>query len=220
LKTAAVRSPRVPKLCAELGLEILPTNKNPGPGQTTAGSTLHAIYRSHGEGHLVMLLRTLMETDGNSAHINEFTLYAISDIMLAHPEWPEAGLKWLEVFDMVDLGDIRAQAKRNRAAVPQRHGIAAALRRELAIMFDNPNYSQPSRTEDGVAIENDLIYGTREIAKFLEIPIQRCRELIAAGNLPTFTMPGATTRCARKSALNAHWQALEEAATRPITKAA
>ena len=50
------------------------------------------------------------------------------------------------------------------------------------------------------------------IAEFLEIPIQRCRELIAEGNLPTFQMPGATTRCARKSALNAHWQALEEAA--------
>ena len=64
-------------------------------------------------------------------------------------------------------------------------------------------------------IENDLIYGTRAIAEFLEIPIQRCRELIAAGNLPTFTMPGASTRCARKSSLNAHWAALEEAAKAP-----
>ena len=50
------------------------------------------------------------------------------------------------------------------------------------------------------------------IAAFLQIPIQRYRELIAEGNLPTFTMPGATTRYARKSALNAYWQALEEAA--------
>jgi hypothetical protein len=213
LKTAVIRSPRVPKICAELGLEILATNKTRGPGQTTAGSTLHAIYRSHGEGHLIILLRTLLESEGGSEHITEFTLYAISDIMLAHPEWPDSGLKWLEAFDRIDLGDIREQAKRNRAAVPQRHGIAAALHRELSNAFDPANLQQCSRTEDAsMPIENDLIYGTRAIAEFLEIPIQRCRELIAAGNLPTFQMPGATTRCARKSALNAHWQTLEEAA--------
>jgi hypothetical protein len=212
VKSIGTRSPRVPKLCAEVGLEILPTNKAPGPGQTTAGSTLHAIYRSYGEGHLVMLLRTLLESEGNSGHVNEFTLYAISDVMVAHPEWPESGLKWLEVFDRIDLGDIREQARANRRAVPQRHGIAAALHRELSNAFDPANFRQPSRTEETMPIENDLLYGTRAIAGFLEIPIQRCRELIAAGNLPTFQMPGATTRCARKSTLNARWQALEEAA--------
>jgi hypothetical protein len=72
VKTTVIRSPRLPKICADLGLEILPTNKAPGPGQTTAGATLHAIYRAHGEGHLVMLLRTLLETEGNSGHVNEF----------------------------------------------------------------------------------------------------------------------------------------------------
>jgi hypothetical protein len=39
-----------------------------------------------------------MESDGNSEHINEFTLLGISD-MLAHPEWPATGLRWLEAFD-------------------------------------------------------------------------------------------------------------------------
>jgi hypothetical protein len=63
-------------------------------------------------------------------------------------------------------------------------------------------------------IESDLLYGTKNIAAFLGIPIQRARELIAEGGMPTFQMPGATTRCARKSALNAHWQKLEEAASR------
>ena len=101
--------------------------------------------------------------------------------------------KWLEVFDRIDMGDIREQAKRNRAAVPQRHGIAAALHRELSNAFDPANFQQCSRTEETMSIENDLVYGTRAIAEFLEIPIQRCRELIAAGHLPTFTMPGAST---------------------------
>ena len=88
---------------------------------------------------------------------------------------------------------------------------AAARHRELSILFD-PDNQQPSRTEEAMPIET-MLYGTRAIAEFLGIPVQSCRELIAAGNLPTFQMPGATTRCARKSALNARWLALEEAAT-------
>jgi hypothetical protein len=81
-----------------------------------------------------------MESDGNGDHVNEFTLLAISDVMLAHPEWPEKGLGWFEAFDKVDLGDIiREQARRNRDTVPQRHGIASALHRELSTMFDPAN---------------------------------------------------------------------------------
>lgn len=203
----------IPRICAQLGLEILPTTRKPGPGQTTASATLHALYRSHGEGHLILLLRTLMESDGNSDHINEFTLMGISDVMLAHPEWPAKGLQWLEAFDRIDLGDVREQARRNRAAVPQRHGIASAVHRELSAIFDPANEGQFIRTEDAsMPIENDLIYGTRAIAGYLELPVQKCREMINSGGVPTFTMPGSTTRCARKSSLNATWQKYEQAA--------
>jgi hypothetical protein len=106
-----------------------------------------------------------MESDGNSEHINEFTLLGISDVMLAHPEWPATGLRWLEAFDKVDLGDIREQARLAREAVPQRHGIASALHRELSVMFDPANEAQFTRTEESsVPIDNDLLYGTRAIA--------------------------------------------------------
>lgn len=49
-------------------------------------------------------------------------------------------------------------------------------------------------------------------ANYLELPVQRCRDLINLGGVPTFTMPGSTTRCARKSSLNATWQKYEQAA--------
>jgi hypothetical protein len=211
-KTTVIRSPRVPRLCAELGLEILPTNKKPGPGQTTAGATLHGVHRAHGEGHLIMLLRTLLESEGGSEHVNEFTLMGISDVMLAHPEWPAKGLAWLEAFDKIDLGDIREQARRNRDAVPQRHGIASALHRELSAMFDPANCVQFTRTEESaVPIDNDLLYGTAAIAQFLEMSREKCQRLIADGHVPTFRMPGSTTRCARKSTLNANWERFEQA---------
>lgn len=206
-------SNRVPRICAELGVEILPTTRKPGPGQTTARAALYELCRSHGEGHLILILRTLMESEGNSDHINVFTLYGISDIVLAHPAWPATGLRWLEAFDRIDLGDIREQARLNRDAVPQRHGIASALHRELSAIFDPANGSLFTRTEEtSMPIDNDLLYGTRAIAGYLELPIQKCRDLISLGGIPTFTMPGSTTRCARKSSLNAAWEKYEQAA--------
>jgi hypothetical protein len=65
--------------------------------------------------------------------------------------------------------------------------------------------------EISVIIDNDLLYGTRNIARFLEIPVDKCQRLIAEVNLPVFQMPGATTRCARKSTLNALWGRFEQA---------
>lgn len=202
----------IAKICANLGVEIIPANKSIGPGRTTAGATLRTILENRGEGHLTLLLRTLMETEGNGAHINEFSLWAISDVMLAHPEWPDKGLAWLDAFDKIDLGDIRAQARQNRDAVPQRHGIASALHRELSAIFDPVNCIQIIRAEESsVPVENDLLYGTRAIAAFLEISLNKCQKLIADGHLPTFQMPGSSTRCARKSTLNANWQRFEPA---------
>ncbi|MCP3395241.1 hypothetical protein NLM27_41655 [Bradyrhizobium sp. CCGB12] len=142
-----VRYPRVLEICAELGLEIIPTKQRLRAGQTKADSVLHAIYEDHGEGHLVLLLRTLLESDGNSVHVNDFVLRGLSDVMLAHPEWPQKGLAWLEAFDSINLGDIRAKARANRQAVPQRHGVAAGLFRELAKAFAPPPKPEPPRVE-------------------------------------------------------------------------
>jgi hypothetical protein len=200
-------------ICADVGVEILPVTRMPGPGQTTAKATLQAILRDRGEGHLIQLLRTFTETENENARIDTFALYAISDIMVAHPDWADSGLRWLEVMDRIDIAEIQRQAKVHRDVVPQREGVASALLRELSDAFANRN--SPTPAPDGLLpVENDLLYGTKAIANFLEISLQKCRDLIVMNAIPTFTMPGSTTRCARKSALNAHWQKLEGAASR------
>jgi hypothetical protein len=128
--------------------------------------------------------------------------------MITHPEWADTGLRWLEVFDRIDLGEMQRQAKANRDAVPQRHGIATMLFRELSAAFagDPPTAKEESST---MPIDNDLLYGTKAIANYLEISLQKCRDLIVVNAIPTFTMPGSTTRCARKSTLNSTWAAYE-----------
>jgi hypothetical protein len=95
------------RICAGVGVEIIPIDKGtPRPGQTTAKATLRKILAERGEGHLVQLLRTFMETENNGTRIDAFALLAISDIMVAHPEWADSGLRWLDVFDRIDLGEI------------------------------------------------------------------------------------------------------------------
>ncbi|SDJ61352.1 hypothetical protein SAMN05444171_1233 [Bradyrhizobium lablabi] len=202
----------VAKICAELGVEICKPNEHQAvPGKTTAKATLERIYRDHGEGHLILVLRTITETENAYIRMDAFILHAISDLIAAHPEWSNTGLRWLEVFDKIDLAEMQAHAKFNRNVVSQRSAIATMLYQELSRAFEEDTGPQTPE-EGGMPIDNDLLYGTRAIANYLELPVQKCRDLINLAGIPTFTMPGSTTRCARKSSLNATWQKYEQAA--------
>jgi hypothetical protein len=54
-------------------------------------------------------------------------LWAVSDLIAAHPQWAGRVSDWLAAFDKVDLGQLRAFAKLNVGAVKVRHGLAALL---------------------------------------------------------------------------------------------
>jgi hypothetical protein len=70
---------------------------------------------------LIQTLRTFVETENrNRARIDAFSLHAISDILIAYPEWADSGLRWFEVLDSVNLGAIQRRARANRDALPQR----------------------------------------------------------------------------------------------------
>ena len=58
---------RLAGICADIGVEILPTTATVRVGQTTAGSTLQSILADHGEGHVIQLLRTFVETENRAA---------------------------------------------------------------------------------------------------------------------------------------------------------
>ena len=212
LPEIAVRSPKPPigvemsnavaRICANLGVEICkPHEHQPVAGKTSARATLERLYRDHGEGHLVLVLRTITETENAHIRIDTFTLQAISGLIIAHPEWVNSGLRWLEVFDRIDLSEMQTRAKFNRDVVAQRDGIATMLYQELSRAFEEDIGPQTGEEDATMPIDNDLLYGTRAIAGYLELSIQKCRDLINLGGIPTFTMPGSTTRCARKSSL-------------------
>jgi hypothetical protein len=66
-------------------------------------------------------------------------LWAVSDIILAHPQWAAAGLAWLDAMDTCDLPGMRARAKLNRQAASPRQAIATMMFEHLrTILAEEP----------------------------------------------------------------------------------
>jgi hypothetical protein len=197
------------KICTGVGVQIIERGAMFAPGQTNARDMLADIFRKHGEAHLVMLLRVFVDSSPeNAVEMHEPVLEAVSEIMRAQPSWVASGLRWLEAFDSIDLGVIYRETKAIRWLAAQRAGIITLVYRELRRTFDNVVSIAPSPAparNRTMPIENDLLFGPRAIAKFLEMSTDQCRPMIADGSIPTFAIPGSNARCARKSTLNALW---------------
>lgn len=128
-------TPALASICAELEITVIPPHVTRTPGTTKCGNTFERIRRRYGEGHLILLLRTIMESDNNRMALVEPVIWALSDVMLANPRWPAKGLAWLEAFDAIDLCDIWSGSKDANGAPPERHGVAAKLTEILQRKF-------------------------------------------------------------------------------------
>ncbi|HWL06741.1 MAG TPA: hypothetical protein VNQ99_17695 [Xanthobacteraceae bacterium] len=126
---------RLRDICRDLDIEIIEVHQTQGPGQTRAVKTMERIMNEHGEGHLIMVLRTIMESANNKTELVAPTIWAISDLILAHPEWPDTGLAWLEAFDGISLPQIRQKAKGNRSAAQPRAAICTLINDKLLPIF-------------------------------------------------------------------------------------
>ena len=115
-------------ICAEYDIEIVPGNVYPQPGQTRAVATMCQILAKHGEGHFRLVMTTLGETRGNHALIDQTSLWAVSDLVRACPEWVEERTsEWLLWWDEIPLGPIMATINQLRGFSHQRHALAGAI---------------------------------------------------------------------------------------------
>lgn len=122
-------------ICASLDVSIIGPTVSRAPGTTKCARTLQRILERRGEGHLVLLLRTIMESENNRMALVEPVLWGVSDVMIANPCWPDRGLEWLDAFDTIDLCAIWGDAKCANGAPPERHGISARITELLRARF-------------------------------------------------------------------------------------
>ncbi|MCV0395458.1 MAG: hypothetical protein K5872_22180 [Rhizobiaceae bacterium] len=81
------------------------------PRECFAKRTLKRIGQRHGEAHLALVLRLIVETDGNAAELGRDTIVAISGLLAANPALLDRGGALFDDFDRIDLMAVRLKAK-------------------------------------------------------------------------------------------------------------
>lgn len=98
-----------------------------------AGNTLERIRKEHGAEHLRSVLISIVETTNNKRMLVAPVIWAVSDILLAHPTW--FGGEWLDAMDAIDLAEMHERAKANRRAAQPRQAISTMLFETLSKRF-------------------------------------------------------------------------------------
>lgn len=128
--------PAIASLCAEFGVRVIPRNRYAELGETRAVATLARIRARHGEGHLRLVLHTLTETANNRVCLDEYALYATSDLIRAYGDVVESRAgDWLEAWDRIPVGELQYVVQDLRGFVPQRHALAGMIHERLWPVF-------------------------------------------------------------------------------------
>ncbi|MDE0924776.1 hypothetical protein [Aurantimonas coralicida] len=97
-----------------VGIRVRPVRHRRGPAETHARATLHEVRNRMGDGHLLLTLRCIRQTNGNRDELWSETIGAVSDVLEQRPRWIERGEALLDAFDTIDLRAMRLQATRLR----------------------------------------------------------------------------------------------------------
>lgn len=94
-------------ICSEFEIQIIKANEYPGPNQTRAVASIDRIRRKHGDGHLRIVLSTILEAGPQGAIIDEYTVWSVSDLVEACSDWIEQDLSsWYEAWDNLPVGQV------------------------------------------------------------------------------------------------------------------
>lgn len=140
--------PRVRQLCDEFGVQIVPRNAYPRPGETRAVWTIQRIIEKRGMDHARLALMTLAETANNHASLDESALWAASDLVKAYqPIIDQDASAWLSVWDDAPVGELQFVALDLRGIVKQRPALAGMMCERIVRRF-GPRYLQPDLLDD------------------------------------------------------------------------
>lgn len=120
-------------ICSEIGITVIPVTKHRDVMETCAVNTLERILRDHGPEHLRSTLISIVETENNKRMLVAPVIWALSDILAAHPAW--FGGDFLQAMDSIDLPEMHERTKANRKAAQPRQAIATMLFEKLNRTF-------------------------------------------------------------------------------------
>jgi hypothetical protein len=83
------------------------------PVDEAARARLAKMLDRHGAQHVTLLIRTIIESDGNANALVEPVISAVSSVMIFRPEWANRGLD-LQLFRPTSIGHYYFLSLRNR----------------------------------------------------------------------------------------------------------
>jgi hypothetical protein len=133
-------------LFEQLEIEYVRSNeaRRRGPRSTCCGNIVQRLVRKRGAGHVTIVLRTIVESQGNESELVADVIGAISDLIRAHPRWVGLGLQWLEAFDQISLAEVRKTAKATGVR-PLRNAIMTLLCLELDVILGPSKRPKPPK---------------------------------------------------------------------------
>ncbi|TJV51142.1 MAG: hypothetical protein E5Y01_16270 [Mesorhizobium sp.] len=100
------------------------------PRECFAKKTLKKIGQRHGEAHLALTLRLIVETRDNATELYSETIQAIS-ALLENPAIEARGGRLFEHFDNIALAEIRREAKMLGLRLPLAHVMRVLIAMRL-----------------------------------------------------------------------------------------
>ena len=108
---------------------------------------LQTIAEKHGEEHLTLTLRTILESEGNRDALFEPIISAVSSAIVRNPEHVAKGLAWIEAFDQIPLRrtfEMMRELDYFRVS-EARLALSVILRNKLGRIFGNDVPPQPAK---------------------------------------------------------------------------
>jgi hypothetical protein len=128
-----------PRAPAGTAKRLLVAVEAPAVAQETLDA-LQVVAEKHGEEHLTLVLRTILESEGNRDALFEPIISAVSTAIICSPEHVAKGLAWIEAFDQVPLKrifDMMRELEYFRVS-EARSALSEILRNKLRRIFSPP----------------------------------------------------------------------------------
>lgn len=100
------------------------------------------LFGEDGRGHVTLLLRTILESEGNQDALVEPIVSAVSTVM--EPKWTEQGLRWIEAWDAIPLTSILQTLRDLLGEQDIWQFYCRALRRKIARTLE-PAQAKPGK---------------------------------------------------------------------------
>lgn len=122
------------KVAEQCGIRLLkPADHRPlhrRPRECFAKKTLKKIGQRHGEAHLALTLRLIVETRDNATELYSETIHAVS-ALLENPAIEGRGGALFDQFDRIALAEVRRDAKALGLRLPLAHVMRVLIATQL-----------------------------------------------------------------------------------------